>query len=75
MPEKPKTRTAACSPLPPAVAEVSSAGGTVGRGQSPDGTLRWFWRVEANGARRFVANLWNGKAFEPVLTNEVAAPK
>ena len=75
LPEKPKTRTAACSPLPPAVAEVSSAGGTVGRGQSPDGTLRWFWRVEANGARRFVANLWNGKAFEPVLTNEVAAPK
>jgi len=75
LPEKPKVRTAACSPSPPAIGEVTGPGGTVGRGQSPDGTLRWFWRVDPDGARRFVANLWNGKTFEPVLTNEIAAPK
>jgi hypothetical protein len=76
LPEKPKVRTGACSPLPPAVAEVASAEpGTFGRGQSPDGTLRWFWRVEPDGARHFIASLWTGKKFETVLTNFVAAPK
>ncbi|MEZ0243870.1 MAG: hypothetical protein ACAH11_10880 [Sphingomonas sp.] len=75
LPEKPMVRTAACSPLPPAVAEVTTAGGTAGHGQSPDGTLRWFWRVEPNGARHFIASLWTGKVFETVLTNYVAAPK
>ena len=74
LPEKPKVRTASCSPMPPAIVEVATPGGKVGRGSSPDGTLRWFWSVDANGARHFVANLWDGKQFQPVLENQIAAP-
>jgi len=31
--------------------------------------------VQPNGARTFVVELWDGKKYVEVLTNEIAAPK
>ncbi|WP_240913788.1 hypothetical protein [Sphingomonas sp. HDW15A] len=45
-----------------------------GNGQSADGTLVWQWNVDAAGARHFVTMLWDGKAWQPVIDDRVAAP-
>ena len=57
-------RRAACTA--PSAAPGSKAG-------SPDGSLRWTWEVEADGARRFTAWLWNGRRFVEVVDDPVAA--
>lgn len=46
-----------------------------GHGLSADRTLHWDWQVEPDGARSFSADLWNGQAYDPVVRDEVAAPK
>lgn len=75
LPEEPKVRTASCAGA--AFAPLSVPGdGTVkeGSGGSPDNTLIWWWRVKPDGSRSFVVDLWNGKRFDTVLENQIAAP-
>ena len=43
-------------------------------GQASDATLVWNAIVEPDGARRVVVSLWNGKAYDVVLDEAVAAP-
>ena len=70
---------AACGKMPPAPA-VPQAPPTfrkpvkTGSGTSPDRTLVWSWAVDSVGARRFVAQLWDGKAWQPVIDDKVEAP-
>lgn len=45
-----------------------------GQGRSADGTLLYEWKVSQDGARRFVAKLWNGDAYRVVVDQSVAAP-
>ena len=73
LPDQPKVRRAAYSgkPVPP----PPPSGERTGGGASPDGTLIWRWDVEANGARRFVASLWTGRRYVPVVEDRVAAPQ
>jgi hypothetical protein len=42
--------------------------------QSRDRSFRYDWAVDPSGARRFKAWLWNGRSFEQVLDQQVAAP-
>lgn len=46
-----------------------------GQGRSADGTLIWEWKVASDGARRFETKLWNGRGYQAVLDQQVAAPK
>jgi hypothetical protein len=78
LPEKPKVRIASCKAFTSfhtSIGLLPGPEGKIGQGQSPDGTLRWQWRVEADGARDFVVHLWNGKDFDMVVHDKVAAPK
>ena len=43
----------------------------VGRGESADKTLGWDWKVDKDGGHRFRVFVWNGRRYEPVLTNIV----
>jgi len=45
-----------------------------GSGASPDGTLAWHYRVDARGARHFVAQLWGASGWETVIDDRVPAP-
>lgn len=45
-----------------------------GGGKSADGTLVWQWKVDAAGARHFITMLWDGKAWQPVIDDKIAAP-
>ena len=70
---------AACGKRPPAPAlpVPPAAFGKplrTGSGTSPDRTLVWSWAVDPAGARRFVAQLWDGKAWQPVIDDKVEAP-
>lgn len=58
-------RAVAIRPAPP---------GDSGYSRSADGTLLYNWTVSANGARRTRVQLWNGRRFEMVLDQQVAAP-
>ena len=51
-----------------------SRGSQVDTGRSPDRTLVWHWEVKADGSRRFRAFLWDGKAMQRVIDDQVAAP-
>jgi hypothetical protein len=76
LPEKPKVRRGSCAghPYVPIIVTGDSRD-RMGDGQSPDGSLIWRWTVTPDGARRFTAQLWDGKHFQPVVENLVAAPK
>lgn len=45
-----------------------------GQGRSADGTLLYEWAVSKDGARRFVAKLWDGEAYRTVVDQSAAAP-
>lgn len=84
LPEQPHVRRAECSGLArirpaPSAREVSRrAGGNgpaaAGEGRSPDGTLIYQWSAAPDGTRRFVAKLWDGRAYRVALDEKVAAP-
>jgi hypothetical protein len=76
LPEQPQVRRAACKGLRGKQVGVIFAPGEGKRGQgvSHDGTLAWAWRVMPDGSRTFTAKLWNGRKFETVVRNEIAAP-
>ena len=44
-----------------------------GQGRSADGTLSWSWTVAKDGARHFQARQWNGRRYDIVLDQHVAA--
>jgi hypothetical protein len=46
-----------------------------GHGRSPDGTLHWDWAVLSDGSRSFQAEIWDGKNWTIVVSDEVAAPQ
>jgi len=53
---------------------VGAVGSHTGGGRSADGTLVWSWTTGPKGDRRFLAQQWNGKRFETVVEDKVAAP-
>ena len=45
-----------------------------GSGTSVDSSLTWHYRVDAHGARHFVAQLWDGSSWQTVIDDRVPAP-
>ena len=68
---EPEVRMASCTPAQRMVF-VPIRGAE--DGASPDGSLAWRYVVRRNGARDFTVWLWNGRAFEKVIDDKVAAP-
>ena len=64
---------AACTapPKPGSPALELAGPGTTGGGASTDGSVRYAWKVTADGAREFRAWLWDGKVMQPVITDKV----
>jgi len=71
----PAVRKASCEPVDLAAADLVDATSKHAEGRSPDRSLAWSWTVDPRGARRFTALIWTGTALEPVVTDEIAAPK
>jgi hypothetical protein len=85
-PKKPRVTNASCRNLAkvPAdyrravVATARIAGkppSDAGQGRSADGTLIYEWKVAADGARHFLARLWDGHGYKIVLDQNVSAPE
>jgi hypothetical protein len=53
---------------------IGAAGYTSGGGRSKDGTLVWSWAVGPKGQSHFLAQAWDGKRFNTVVEDRVAAP-
>lgn len=67
--------TASCEGRPVAAADaMPTEGAASGSGASSDGTLRWSWLVMPDGSRAFRAFLWNGRSYDQVVADNVAAP-
>jgi hypothetical protein len=84
-PKKPRVTHASCRNLAQVPAEyrravVSTARiagkppGDAGQGRSADGTLIYEWKVATDGARHFLARLWNGRDYRLVVDQNVSAP-
>ncbi|NIJ21998.1 hypothetical protein FHS95_003709 [Sphingomonas naasensis] len=71
----PKLRRAACGTKAPEIAFDTCRGreSQCRAEQSRDRSLTWHWRAAADGARHFDARLWNGRSFETVIDDNVAA--
>jgi hypothetical protein len=50
------------------------AGPVKGGGHSADHTLAWSWMVTPKGERHFIAELWNGVAYDTVIEDDISAP-
>lgn len=75
LPEKPRVRTASCKVPAPSFNQLPESGvAEHHQGSSPDGTLVWSWVIWNDGSRHMVVKLWNGRAFDTVLENDVKAP-
>ena len=85
-PAKPRVEKASCSGRSKIPAEyrkavkpteriAGQAPADAGQGRSADGTLIYEWKVAPNGARHFLAKLWNGRSYRVILDQNVAAPK
>ena len=82
-PQRPKVSRASCRPRAPGAPVIAppplsartarSTPEDQGRGESADKTLGWDWKVERDGGHRFRVFLWNGRRYEPVLTNVIPA--
>jgi ketosteroid isomerase-like protein len=74
---RPKVRRATCKAKAPEIAFDTCRGrwDRCRAEQSRDRSLTWHWRVEADGERHFDARIWNGRTFETVIDDNVAAPK
>jgi len=76
LPERPKVRRASCPRQMKMDFGISTkVGAKSDQGFSPDGSMTWFWVVEGDGSRVFRAELWNGRKFETVIENKIAAAK
>ena len=71
-----KPRVASCASKPPSLSPAHAHNPAIkaADGQSADGTLRWSWRVTADGERRFRAFLWDGRTMQQVVHDHVPAP-
>jgi hypothetical protein len=74
-----KPTTGSCSSRPtrapvPEPIEGFVAPFKTGSGASADGTLSWHYRVDARGARHFIALLWDGSGWRTVIDDRVPAP-
>jgi len=49
--------------------------GKMGGGAASDHTLNWSWHVEDDGARTLRIGMWNGRSFDSVVDDEIAAAK
>jgi hypothetical protein len=58
---------------PTVLGTVGAVGYRTGGGQSSDGTLVWSWTSAPKGDRRFLAQLWDGKAWQAVIDDKVDA--
>ena len=84
VPRRPVIRHAACTNRASRLRQIDAAyarglnrtapPGDSGFQRSADGTLLYHWTVAATGARRTRVQLWNGRRFEIVLDQQVAAP-
>ena len=72
---EPAVRKASCETVDLAAADLVDATSKHAEGRSADRSLAWSWTVDPRGARRFTALIWTGTALEPVVTDEIAAPK
>jgi hypothetical protein len=85
LPEKPQVRRALCRTTNKGLilrkrfvgvqTDPPDPGLKTGGGSSPDGTLEWYWVVSSDGSREFRAEIWNGRKYEAVIFNKIAAPK
>jgi hypothetical protein len=73
-PARPLVRQAVCTGTPPALTITPFGKGGGDRGQSADDTLRWRWDIDATGARRMYAVLWNGMGYDRVVSDQIGAP-
>ena len=73
-----KPVVAACGKRPageaPMLGTIAAVGYRSGGGRSADGSLAWSWTSGPRGERRFLAQLWDGKAWQPVIDDKVEAP-
>jgi len=58
----------------PVSREADQPAPTRGGGASADGSLVYEWKVASDGARHLDARLWDGKAYRPVIAQNVPAP-
>jgi hypothetical protein len=69
-----KATCPATHPVPPPPQPEMPADVKWGRGASKDGTLNWFWSVDAKGAQQFRASIWDGHAHTVLIDDRIAAP-
>lgn len=70
--DRPVVHRASCRSLPAEVRTVGVRGHELGA--APDRSLLWRWNVYENGARIVWAELWDGKAYRPILEDKVEPP-
>ncbi|PAX07242.1 hypothetical protein [Sphingomonas lenta] len=71
---EPEVRRASCDNLPGMGMREGFPDRNGGIDSADDGTLRWFYDVAPDGSRKFEARLWNGRAFDVVIADRIAAP-
>jgi hypothetical protein len=69
------SQQATCGSRPAVPIEAGAAGEDMVVGLSADQTLSWTSTVRADKSRRVTVRLWDGKGMEPVVDDQVAAPK
>lgn len=70
----PVERRAKCGGRPNPTVLDDKPGYTRGLGHSPDKTLVWRWETRPDGSRLVEIGLWNGKAYENVVSDEIPPP-
>ncbi len=68
-----ETRTASCKGRASAPISAPPVGAKMKASYSFDQSLQWNWVVNADGARTFQANIWDGTALNTVISQAVAA--
>lgn len=72
-PEFIASKTAKCGARPAVGITVAGEGEDMAVGLSHDQTMSWTSIVRPDGSRRVTVRLWDGKAMEPVIDDQVAA--
>lgn len=69
------SKQAVCGTRPGVALDAGAEGEDRAVGLSPDQTLSWTSVVRPDGSRRITIRLWDGSAMQPVIDDQVAAPK
>jgi hypothetical protein len=78
LPSPPKSvpvRRASCKSVTEGKMPRRAQSAKASSGSSPDQSLQWNWRVEGDGSRHLLVNLWDGKRFETVIDKIIPAGK